>query len=55
MLADEFNLDFRNIRKAMTLSYPRAESLPSPGFAAGPCLFYVTISVFCPKQLYTRF
>ena len=45
MLADEFNLDFRNIRKAMTLSYPRAESLPSPGFAAGPCLFKDTMQL----------
>ena len=45
MLADEYDLNFKNIRKAMTMSYPRAENLPSPGFAAGPCLFKDTMQL----------
>jgi UDP-N-acetyl-D-mannosaminuronic acid dehydrogenase len=45
MLADEYNVNFKNIRNAMTLSYPRAENLPSPGFAAGPCLFKDTMQL----------
>ena len=31
----------------MTMSYPRAENLPSPGFAAGPCLFKDTMQLVC--------
>lgn len=50
MLAEDYNLDFKNIKKAMTLSYPRAQSLPSPGFAAGPCLFKDTMQLVSHAQ-----
>lgn len=39
MIANDFGLDFSSIRNAITHKYPRAEDLPGPGFAAGPCLF----------------
>jgi len=37
-IALEANEDFGKIRSLMMHKYPRAESLPVPGFAAGPCL-----------------
>lgn len=39
MIANNFGIDFENVRKALTLDYPRAEDLPGAGFTAGPCLF----------------
>lgn len=45
ILADKAGLDFNNIRRITKLGYPRAESLPSPGFAAGPCLFKDTMQL----------
>lgn len=39
MIANDHGVDFSKIHKAMTHNYPRAKDLPSPGFAAGPCLF----------------
>ena len=39
MLANDHGADFYRIHHAMTHNYPRAEELPKPGFAAGPCLF----------------
>ncbi|MFZ1125029.1 MAG: nucleotide sugar dehydrogenase [Candidatus Baltobacteraceae bacterium] len=39
MLANDHGADFYRIHHAMTHNYPRAASMPKPGFAAGPCLF----------------
>ena len=45
MLADKANLDFNKIRKITKDGYPRAESMPSAGFAAGPCLLKDTMQL----------
>ena len=50
MLADEYGFDFHKIRKLMTESYPRAQSLPGSGFAAGPCLFKDTMQLLSYTQ-----
>lgn len=39
MLANDHGVDFHRIRAALMHNYPRAQSMPGPGFAAGPCLF----------------
>ncbi|MDR1884613.1 MAG: nucleotide sugar dehydrogenase [Prevotella sp.] len=39
MIANNYGLDFYNIYRAMTHNYERAQDLPRPGLAAGPCLF----------------
>lgn len=38
MIAESLGADFKNIRKAVMANYPRMSSLPTAGFAAGPCL-----------------
>lgn len=43
MLATDSGLDYRRIHQAMTHDYPRTKGLPTPGFAAGPCLFKDTL------------
>jgi UDP-N-acetyl-D-mannosaminuronic acid dehydrogenase len=45
MLASERGLDFYRIMNAMKKDYPRAASMPGPGFAAGPCLFKDTMQL----------
>jgi UDP-N-acetyl-D-mannosaminuronic acid dehydrogenase len=45
MMANDFGLDFERIRAAVTQHYPRAADMPSPGFAAGPCLFKDTMQL----------
>ncbi len=45
MLADQKGLDYYRILHAMTYKYPRTQGLPSPGFAAGPCLFKDTMQL----------
>ncbi len=45
MLADKANLDFNKIRKITKEGYPRAEAMPSAGFAAGPCLLKDTMQL----------
>ena len=45
MLADKANLDFNKIRKITKDGYPRAEAMPSAGFAAGPCLLKDTMQL----------
>jgi UDP-N-acetyl-D-mannosaminuronic acid dehydrogenase len=45
MLAAECDLDFHRILHAMKANYPRAENIPTPGFAAGPCLFKDTMQM----------
>jgi UDP-N-acetyl-D-mannosaminuronic acid dehydrogenase len=44
-IAADNGLDFYKIYQAMTYKYPRAQSMPSAGFAAGPCLFKDTMQL----------
>jgi UDP-N-acetyl-D-mannosaminuronic acid dehydrogenase len=45
MVAAEWNIDFHRILHAMQFNYPRAAHMPTPGFAAGPCLFKDTMQM----------
>jgi UDP-N-acetyl-D-mannosaminuronic acid dehydrogenase len=45
MLASDFGLDYYRIHHALTHHYPRGRGLPTPGFAAGPCLFKDTMQL----------
>lgn len=45
MLADDIGVDFDRVRQAMVRGYGRAASLPSAGFAAGPCLLKDTMQL----------
>ena len=45
MIANDKGLDFNRIRHAITYEYPRAQDMPGPGFAAGPCLFKDTMQL----------
>ena len=45
MIARDYGLDYERIQKAMKYNYPRAAALPTPGFAAGPCLFKDTMQL----------
>lgn len=44
-MAQESGANFADIYRAMTEDYPRAASLPKPGFAAGPCLLKDTMQL----------
>lgn len=44
-IATQNNLDFYRIYNAVTYKYPRAQSFPPTGFAAGPCLFKDTMQL----------
>jgi UDP-N-acetyl-D-mannosaminuronic acid dehydrogenase len=45
MIANDSGLDFERVRHAIRYDYPRAADMPSPGFAAGPCLFKDTMQL----------
>ena len=45
MLANGHGKDFYKIYDAMTYNYPRTQSFPKAGFAAGPCLFKDTMQL----------
>jgi UDP-N-acetyl-D-mannosaminuronic acid dehydrogenase len=45
MIAETIGVDFNRVRKAMFDGYGRAASLPSAGFAAGPCLLKDTMQL----------
>jgi UDP-N-acetyl-D-mannosaminuronic acid dehydrogenase len=45
MIADQAGVDYTNILRAIREDYPRAQDLPGPGFAAGPCLFKDTMQL----------
>jgi len=45
MIADSRGLDFERIRAGLAQDYPRAQDMPSAGFAAGPCLFKDTMQL----------
>ena len=45
MIAENFGVDYNSVRKAMTESYGRLGTLPTAGFAAGPCLLKDTMQL----------
>jgi UDP-N-acetyl-D-mannosaminuronic acid dehydrogenase len=45
MIANDFGLDFGEIRAALKQDYPRAADMPGPGLAAGPCLLKDTMQL----------
>lgn len=45
VIAESHGLDYNRIFRAMTSDYPRLSGLPSPGLAAGPCLFKDTLQL----------
>jgi UDP-N-acetyl-D-mannosaminuronic acid dehydrogenase len=45
MMANDHGLDYDRIRRALAQDYPRAQDIPGPGFAAGPCLFKDTMQL----------
>ena len=45
MMAHNFGVDYSKLRTAMKDGYKRAETLPSAGFAAGPCLLKDTMQL----------
>jgi UDP-N-acetyl-D-mannosaminuronic acid dehydrogenase len=45
LIAKSAGLDYRQISEAMKRNYPRASGIPSPGLAAGPCLFKDTMQL----------
>jgi UDP-N-acetyl-D-mannosaminuronic acid dehydrogenase len=45
MIAQTIGVDFNRVRQAMVDGYGRAASLPSAGFAAGPCLLKDTMQL----------
>jgi UDP-N-acetyl-D-mannosaminuronic acid dehydrogenase len=44
-LSTQNNIDFYKVFHAIKHNYPRAQNFPSPGFAAGPCLFKDTMQL----------
>ena len=44
-IAHQAGVDYNNVLRAIREDYPRARDLPSPGFAAGPCLFKDTMQL----------
>jgi UDP-N-acetyl-D-mannosaminuronic acid dehydrogenase len=53
MIANDLGLDFYKIYHAMTYKYSRATDFPTPGFAAGPCLFKDAIQLGSYNQNFT--
>ncbi|MFC1577042.1 UDP binding domain-containing protein, partial [Candidatus Omnitrophota bacterium] len=45
MIANNYGIDYDRVRRAMVEEYGRAASLPSAGFAAGPCLLKDTMQL----------
>jgi UDP-N-acetyl-D-mannosaminuronic acid dehydrogenase len=45
LIAKSAGLDYRLVAHAMKHNYPRARGIPSPGLAAGPCLFKDTMQL----------
>ena len=50
LIAKSAGLDYRRIAHAMQHNYPRARGIPSPGLAAGPCLFKDTMQLLAFAQ-----
>jgi UDP-N-acetyl-D-mannosaminuronic acid dehydrogenase len=45
LIAKSAGVDYRRVYEAMKHNYPRARGIPSPGLAAGPCLFKDTMQL----------
>lgn len=45
MVAHDAGVDYNRVLDAIRTNYPRAADLPSPGFAAGPCLLKDTMQL----------
>ncbi len=45
MISHQAGVDYGNVLRAIREDYPRAQDLPGPGFAAGPCLFKDTMQL----------
>jgi UDP-N-acetyl-D-mannosaminuronic acid dehydrogenase len=45
LIAKSAGLDYNTILRAMKHNYPRAKSIPTPGYAAGPCLVKDTMQL----------
>jgi UDP-N-acetyl-D-mannosaminuronic acid dehydrogenase len=45
MIADAAGVDYNRVLHAIRHDYPRAQDLPGPGFAAGPCLLKDTMQL----------
>ncbi len=45
MMANNFGVNFENVRDAIRFEYPRAADFPAAGFTAGPCLFKDTMQL----------
>ncbi len=45
MIADGAGVDYNNVLHAIRHDYPRAQDLPGPGLAAGPCLLKDTMQL----------
>jgi UDP-N-acetyl-D-mannosaminuronic acid dehydrogenase len=45
MVANDAGVDYNRVLDAIRTNYPRAADLPSPGFAAGPCLLKDTMQL----------
>lgn len=45
LVAKSAGLDYHRILEAMKHNYPRARNIPSPGYAAGPCLMKDTMQL----------
>jgi UDP-N-acetyl-D-mannosaminuronic acid dehydrogenase len=45
LIAKSAGVDYQRVLKAMKHNYPRAQSIPRPGFAAGPCLVKDTMQL----------
>jgi len=50
MIAEKNGLDFNRILQGSKHNYPRLASIPTPGFAAGPCLFKDTMQLAAFSQ-----
>jgi UDP-N-acetyl-D-mannosaminuronic acid dehydrogenase len=46
MVVESAGLDYGELLSKMKRGYPRMESIPGPGFAAGPCLMKDTMQLF---------
>jgi UDP-N-acetyl-D-mannosaminuronic acid dehydrogenase len=45
LVAKSAGLDYQRILRAMKYKYPRAKNIPTPGYAAGPCLMKDTMQL----------
>lgn len=45
LITKSAGVDYRRVQEAMKHNYPRARGIPSPGLAAGPCLFKDTMQL----------